>query len=73
MHPYVFQHPQEIVSAQELSQGISRMIEVAHRHEKPIFVGTVMPFWNEEYASWIEEGDNVRTTLNAWILSLIHI
>lgn len=67
MHPYVFQHPQEIVSAQDLSQGISRMIEVAHRHGKPIFVGTVMPFWNEEYTSWIEEGDSVRTALNTWI------
>lgn len=65
MHPYVFQHPNEIVSAQELIQGISHMIDEAHRHERPIFVGTVMPFWNEEYTSWIEEGDRIRTALNS--------
>lgn len=67
MHPYVFLHPDEIVSAEDLEQGISRIIDAAHGHGIPVFVGTVMPFWNEQYIYWIEKGDNVRKEFNTWI------
>lgn len=67
MHPYVFEHPDEIVSADDLEQGISKIIEIAHKHKTPILLGTVMPFWNEQYLSWIQKGEAVRTELNTWI------
>lgn len=67
MHPYVFSHPDEIVSAEELEQGISKMIDIAHSHGTPVFVGTIMPFWNEQYTSWIQKGDHVRNEFNTWV------
>lgn len=67
MHPYVFSHYDEIVSAADLEKGMSGIIETVHRYNRPIFVGTVMPFWDKQYSSWFEKGEEVRKEFNAWI------
>lgn len=67
MHPYVFSHKDEIVSAADLEKGMTRIIETVHRHNRPVLVGTVMPFWSEEYAEWFEKGEQVRNEFNNWI------
>ena len=67
MHPYFFSNYNEIVTAEDLEKGMSRVIETVHRYERPVLVGTVMPFWNEQYSAWFEEGEKVRNEFNAWI------
>lgn len=67
MHPYVFSHHDEIVTAEDLEKGMNTIIETVHRYNRPIFVGTVMPFWDEQYSAWFEKGEKVRNEFNSWI------
>lgn len=67
MHPYVFDHKDEIVAAEDLEKGMSGIIETVHRYARPVLVGTVMPFWDEQYNIWFEKGNQVRLEFNAWI------
>lgn len=67
MHPYIFGNPKEIVSAEELINGIMQMAAIAHRKESKVYLGTIMPFLDERM-SLPSETEAVRNEVNAWIL-----
>lgn len=67
MHPYMFGHDSEIVSAADLASGMKEIIDISHRHGCPVYVGTVMPFWDAGCGEWFDESDRVRREFNRWI------
>lgn len=67
MHPYYFGHEDETVTAEDLESGMKEIIDISHRHGCPVYVGTVMPFWDAQYAGWFEEGERVRREFDQWI------
>lgn len=66
MHPEFFGIMQEAVTAQQLADGVKGIIETAHRHGSKIYLGTVMPFGNDEMPG-CPLGEQVREAFNAWI------
>jgi lysophospholipase L1-like esterase len=66
MHPYVFGHMEEVVSAKDLQSGIERLVQIAHEKGSKVYLGTVMPFRNDEF-EWLPESEAVRLELNEWI------
>lgn len=68
MHPEFFGIPQETVTAQQLVEGVKGIIETAHRHGSKIYLGTVMPFGNDEMPG-CPLGEQVREEFNTWIRS----
>ena len=67
MHPYIFGHDDEIVTAGDLEEGMKEIIDISHRHGCPVYVGTVMPFWEAQYGEWFEEAESVRRQFDQWI------
>lgn len=66
MHPYIFGHEEEIVSAKDLQAGIETLIQTAHEKGSKVYLGTVMPFRNNEL-EWLPDSEVVRLELNEWI------
>ena len=66
LHPLIFQHPEEMVSANDLQTGIEKIIEIAHNKGSRIFLGTMMPFHNLEMGEF-PECEKIRLDLNDWI------
>lgn len=66
MHPFVFGHPEEIVTVKELAAGLTYMIETAHKMGSFVYLGTVMPFKNDEMPP-CPEAERIRLELNNWI------
>ncbi len=73
MHPYVFRYPDEIVTAEELKEGLQQLVEMGKAHGSVVYTGTIMPFWATEEvmkeAEGIEEAEAVRQQVNQWIRS----
>lgn len=68
MHPYLFNHPNEVVSVDVLKEGIKRLIETAHKMESKVYLGTVMPFRNDKQ-EFLMESEKVRVEYNEWIIN----
>ncbi len=66
MHPEFFGNPKESVTAEQLADGVKGIIETAHRRGSKIYLGTVMPFGNDEMPG-CPLGEQVRKEFNAWI------
>lgn len=66
MHPEFFGNLKETVTAQALADGVKEIIETAHRHGSKFYLGTVMPFGNDEMPG-CPFGEQVRKEFNAWI------
>ncbi len=68
MHPEFFGILQESVTAEQLADGVKGIVETAHRHGSRIYIGTVMPFGNDEMLG-CPQGERVREEFNEWIRS----
>lgn len=66
MHPYIFGCSEEIVTAKALQEGIEAMVRTAKAKGTKVYLGTVMPFRNDEMP-WLEEAEKVRNEYNEWI------
>lgn len=66
MHPYIFGCSEEIVTAKALQEGIENMVKLAKSKGTKVYLGTVMPFRNDEMP-WLEEAEKVRNEYNEWI------
>lgn len=65
MHPIQFNHPEEIITSDELVEGYEQFIEIAHRHHARIFGATITPCGNKEYPEeWIPMFENIRLEVN---------
>lgn len=67
MHPHVFAHADEIVTAAELEKGMRKIIDICRTHGALILAGTVMPFWDDQYAEWFAGAEEVRNAYNRWL------
>ena len=66
MHPYIFNYPEEIVSAMELQDAVEQFINKAKEKKAQIYIGTIMPFRNDDMV-WLEEAEQVRNQFNTWV------
>lgn len=66
MHPYVFKHPDEIVSAKDLENAVESLVRTAHEMGSQVYLGTVTPFRNNEM-EWLADSEKVREEFNQWI------
>ncbi|CDZ23537.1 hypothetical protein CCDG5_0398 [[Clostridium] cellulosi] len=66
MHPYAFNHIEEVVTVDQYKEGCLKIIETAHRHSSKIFLGTIMPFRHEEN-DWFEKAEKLRLEANHFI------
>ncbi|MDK2808800.1 MAG: hypothetical protein PWP24_1537 [Clostridiales bacterium] len=66
MHPYVFQKPEEIVTARDLEGAIEEFVNVAHGRGSRVYLGSVMPFRNDSM-EWLPEAEGCRVSFNDWI------
>lgn len=71
MHPYDGAGFHEVVTIQEVTNGLRSMVEQAH--ESGIFAigGTIAPYmsYNLPKKAWAEEADLLRNEINKWIRS----
>ncbi len=68
MHPYFFRYLDEVVTADQLSEAYSAMTQIAHRHGTKVYLGTVMPF-RDDNQPFLPEAEKVRLELNERIRS----
>lgn len=68
LHPALFGHEEETVSAKDLQAGLEALVQIAHRKGSKVYLGTVMPFRNNEF-EWLPESEAVRLEFNEWIRS----
>lgn len=68
LHPYLLGITDEIVSAKELQAGLETLIQITHEKGSKVYLGTVMPFRNNEF-EWLPDSEVVRLELNEWIRS----
>lgn len=66
MHPYQFDHMDEAVTADDLINGMKILIDKVHSINSRVYLGTVMPFFNEQF-TWMTEGEEVRNKYNEWV------
>ncbi len=66
MHPEYFGHPDEAVTAEELEDAVKNMIGLAHDKGSKIWLGTVMPFHDDEQPL-CPNGEKVWAEYNQWI------
>lgn len=68
MHPYFLKSMEELPSLEEMKNGITELVHIAHSHGSRIYLGTIMP-----YGGWKDgqgpEGERIRHDLNHWILT----
>ena len=65
MHPYLFERSsKDVVTAEDLIEGITEIITSIHEHNAKVYLGTIMPFKLEEEA-WVKEAEKVRNEYNA--------
>lgn len=70
MHPIQFDHPEELVTPEELERGFRLLADAAHRHAARIFGATVTPAGSEIYpARWMEQFETLRLAVNRRIRS----
>lgn len=66
LHPYLFLNKKEAVTAQQLQEGFSKLIAIAHKKGSRIYLGTIMPFYGDDFEG-IEVCEQTRVELNEWI------
>lgn len=66
MHPEFFGRMEEYASAEQLAAGVESIAETAHCHGSKFYLGTVMPFGNDEMPG-CPMGEKVRGEFNEWI------
>lgn len=66
MHPYLFNRNNEIVSVDTLKEAVVKLIEIAHNRQSKVYLGTVMPFRNDN-EEFLQESEKVRIEYNNWI------
>lgn len=66
MHPYQFYHMDEVVTAEDLINGMKTLIDKLHSINSRVYLGTIMPFFNEEF-TWMTEGEATRIAYNSWV------
>lgn len=66
MHPYQFDHMNEVVTAEDLINGMKIFIDKLHSINSRVYIGTIMPFFNEEF-TWMTEGEVTRIEYNSWV------
>lgn len=66
MHPYQFDHMDEVVTAEDLINGMKTLIDKLHSINSRVYLGTIMPFFNEEF-TWMTEGEVTRIEYNSWV------
>ncbi len=64
-HAYDPTNPYDVVTAEDLIQGFTQMVERAHMHGIEVFGATCTPYVGAKYAS--PAGEAVRTAVNTWI------
>ncbi len=57
--------PQDIITAQQLEQGLKQIADAAHEHGMKVFGATLTPYGGAEYYS--DKGEQVREAVNNWI------
>jgi len=62
---YTTRGPHDVVTADDLIQGYTQLIERAHIHGVKVIGATLTPYTGASYAS--PAGEQVRTALNQWI------
>lgn len=69
MHPYFFNHQEEVVRALDLQKALTELISISHKHDSPIFLGTVMPFFQKQLPKqdWYAHAETIRQACNLWI------
>ena len=55
----------EAVSAQDLIEGITQLVERAHQHGIKVYGATVTPYGGAGYSS--PQGEQIRSALNTWL------
>lgn len=66
MHPYQFDHMNEVVTAEDLINGMKTLIDKLHSINSRVYLGTIMPFFNEQF-TWMTEGEATRIAYNSWV------
>jgi lysophospholipase L1-like esterase len=64
-HAFDPKKPYDIVSAEDLIQGLTQMADRAHAHNIKVFGATLTPYLGAGYAS--PEGEAARQAINKWI------
>jgi len=64
-HAYDPAKPYDVVTAEDIIQGLTQLADRAHTHNIKIFGATVTPYAGAKYMS--PEGEAVRKTVNQWI------
>ena len=64
-HAYDPGKPYDVVTAADLIQGLTQLIERAHAHGIKVFGATLTPYTSAKYMS--AEGETVRKAVNDWI------
>ena len=64
-HAYQTEKPYDVVTAQDLIQGLAQLAARAHTHGIKVIGATLTPYVGAKYAS--PAGEQVRQTLNQWI------
>ena len=64
-HAYNPKTPNDVITADDLIQGISQMAERAHAHGIKVFGATLTPYVGANYSS--PAGEAVREAVNQWI------
>lgn len=65
MHPIQFEHPEEMITPEDLEDGYKTMIEVARKHCAKIFGATITPCGHEDYTEdWLARFDAIRLPVN---------
>jgi lysophospholipase L1-like esterase len=66
MHPFVFEHYDEVVTVKEYQKGIFELISIAHENGSKILIGTITPFIHGEI-DWFTQAETLRQKANEWI------
>ncbi len=64
-HAYDPKRPYDVVTADDLIQGYTQLVERAHQHGIKVIGGTLTPYTGAGYMS--PAGEQVRVALNTWI------
>ena len=68
MHPLQLEGKDETTSSEDIIDGLKKIINCAHENGAEIYLGTIMPSWNDEYPDWwLQKFEKVRNEVNSWI------
>jgi lysophospholipase L1-like esterase len=59
--------PDQVASAEQISDGLSTLVAAANADDRRVFLGTLLPFQGTMGGYYSEEGEAKRQAVNAWI------